>query len=210
MKDILGDSPIIAVLRAPDAKDYFPVVETLIDNGVSTIELTLTTPRTLELLPDLLNQFQDSAHIGVGTVLNKQDAETALQAGSKFIISPNFDEGVLEAAGKRYIPGVLTPTEVAKAISSGCQAVKIFPAQTVGAAYLKHLRGPYPGLQAIPSGGVDLEQAKEWMKAGSPAVSVGGPLLGDVFKSNDLDGLAERTRSFVAALRETIDAQKGK
>ena len=210
MKNVLGDSPIIAVLRAQDAQDYFPVVETLIENGVTTIELTLTTPRTLEMLPELLNQFQEVAHIGVGTVLKQQDAETALQAGSKFIIAPNFDEGVLEAAGEHYIPGVLTPTDVAKAISAGCKAVKIFPAQTVGAAYLKHLRGPYPGLQAIPSGGVDLEQSKEWIKAGSPAVSVGGPLLGDVFKCSDLDGLATRTRRFVAALNETINAQKGK
>src|SRR5699024_2059047 len=86
MDTIIGTSPVIAVLRAPDAQDYEPVVETLVDNGVTTIELTLTTPRTLELLPALMAKFADRAHIGVGTVLNQQDAETALTAGSKFII----------------------------------------------------------------------------------------------------------------------------
>lgn len=205
MDTIIGTSPVIAVLRAPDAQDYEPVVETLVDNGVTTIELTLTTPRTLELLPALMAKFADRAHIGVGTVLNQQDAETALTAGSKFIIAPNFNEGVLKAAGERYIPGVFSPTEVAHALAVGCKAVKIFPAQTVGAQYLKHLRGPFPGLQAVPSGGVDLAQAKEWIQAGSPAVSVGGPLLGDVFKSKDYSGLAERTHNFV----ESIDSAKG-
>ncbi|HCM81473.1 MAG TPA: 2-dehydro-3-deoxyphosphogluconate aldolase [Corynebacterium stationis] len=200
MDNIIGTSPVIAVLRAADASDYAPVVETLINNQVTTIELTLTTPRTLELLPELMAQFQDRAHIGVGTVLNAQDAETALSAGAKFIIAPNFNAEVLKVAGERYIPGVFSPTEVATAIGAGCKAVKIFPAQTVGAGYLKHLRGPFPGLQAIPSGGVDLEQTKAWMKAGSPAVSVGGPLLGDVFSTQDYDALARRTRQFVEDL----------
>ena len=200
MENIIGTSPVIAVLRAGDASDYAPVVETLINNQVTTIELTLTTPRTLELLPELVAQFKDRAHIGVGTVLNGEDAETALTAGAQFIIAPNFNSDVFKSAGERYIPGVFSSTEVATAIAFGCKAVKIFPAQTVGAGYLKHLRGPFPDLQAIPSGGVDLEQAKAWMKAGSPAVSVGGPLLGDVFATQDYDALARRTRQFVEDL----------
>ena len=110
MDNIIGTSPVIAVLRAADASDYAPVVETLINNQVTTIELTLTTPRTLELLPELMAQFQDRAHIGVGTVLNAQDAETALSAGAKFIIAPNFNAEVLKVAGERYIPGVFSPT----------------------------------------------------------------------------------------------------
>ena len=100
MDNIIGTSPVIAVLRAADASDYAPVVETLINNQVTTIELTLTTPRTLELLPELMAQFQDRAHIGVGTVLNAQDAETALSAGAKFIIAPNFNAEVLKVAGE--------------------------------------------------------------------------------------------------------------
>ena len=200
MENIIGTSPVIAVLRAGDASDYAPVVETLINNQVTTIELTLTPPRTIELLPELVAQFKDRAHIGVGTVLNGEDAETALTAGAQFIIAPNFYSDVFKSAGEHYIPGVFSPTEVATAIGFGCKAVKIFPAQTVGAGYLKHLRGPFPGLQAIPSGGVNLEQAKAWMKAGSPAVSVGGPLLGDVFATQDYDALARRTRQFVEDL----------
>lgn len=203
LTETLHNSTVIAVLRAPRAEDYQPVIETLIDTGVTAIELTLTTPGTLEVIDALQSRFADRAALGVGTVLTTDDAQVAIDAGARFIIAPNFNKQIVElslAHEVPAIPGALTPTEVAAALVAGVPAVKIFPAQTVGAAYLKHLHGPFPGLQAIPSGGVDLEEAQAWLAAGSPAVSVGGPLLGDVFQTHDLDALRDRAHKFVEDL----------
>lgn len=203
--DTLGGSRIIAVLRAPDADQYADVIDVLVDSGVTAIELTLTTPNTLNTVTALCEHFGNRATIGVGTVLRAEDAVTAIEAGAKFIVAPNLNTDVVTAALERgvpVLPGVLTPTEVAAALELGISAVKLFPAQAVGAGYLKHLRGPYPNLQGIPSGGVDLEGAKQWLAAGAPAVSVGGPLLGDVFSTGDLNALREKSRAFTVAFEE--------
>jgi 2-dehydro-3-deoxyphosphogluconate aldolase/(4S)-4-hydroxy-2-oxoglutarate aldolase len=98
----------------------------------------------------------------------------------------------------------MTPTELAAGWNAGATAVKIFPAQTVGAAYLKHLRGPFPDLEGIPSGGVDLNATREWLDAGAAAVSIGGPLLGDALKSGDLTALRDRCRAVRAVVMETV------
>ena len=114
---------------------------------------------------------------------------------------------VIKLAVERQVavfPGGLTPTELAAGWNAGATAVKIFPAQTVGAGYLKHLRGPFPDLEAIPSGGVDLDATREWLEAGAVAVSIGGPLLGDALKGGDLGALRNRCRAVRAAVKETV------
>jgi len=116
---------------------------------------------------------------------------------------------VIKLAVERQIavfPGGLTPTELADGWDAGATAVKIFPAQTVGAGYLKHLRGPFPELQAVPSGGVDLDAAREWLDAGAVAVSIGGPLLGDALQGGDLDTLRDRCRAVHAVIGETVSS----
>lgn len=203
--EVLRGTRVIAVLRAPEASKYEAVVRTLLDSGVVVIELTLTTPGTLDVVSELCEKFGDSASIGVGTVLTAEDAAAAIDAGARFIVAPNFDPEVVRTAQERgvsVLPGVMTPTEVHAAREAGAEAVKVFPAQTLGAGYLKHLRGPYPDLQVVPSGGVDLEQAKQWLSAGAPAVSVGGPLLGDVFTTGDLGALKSKATEFVADLED--------
>jgi 2-dehydro-3-deoxyphosphogluconate aldolase/(4S)-4-hydroxy-2-oxoglutarate aldolase len=198
----LNGRKIVAVLRAGSADAYRPVVAALVESGVEAIELTLTTPGTLEALPELVEQFP-GALLGVGTVRTAEQASSAAAGGAKFVVAPNLNESVVaaaHAAGVPALPGVMTPSEVARALEAGCDAVKVFPAQTLGAGYYKHLQGPFPGLQAIPSGGVGLAEARAWLAAGAPAVSVGGPLLGDVFKGGSVDALRQRTAEFVAAL----------
>lgn len=200
---LLGGRQIIAVLRGKDSSQYEGVIETLIESGVNGIELTMTTPGTLEALPELKERFADTACIGVGTVVSAEDARSAIAQDAQYIVAPNLNAEVVSVAIDAEIPvlpGVLTPTEVQRALDLGVRTVKIFPAQTVGAEYLKHLSGPFPGLQAIPSGGVGLEAAREWLRAGAPAVSVGGPLLGDVFSTGDLSRLAATASEFVRAL----------
>lgn len=200
---LLGGRKIIAVLRGKDSSQYEGVIETLIESGVNGIELTMTTPGTLEALPALQERFADEVCIGVGTVVKSEAARKAIDMGAEYIVAPNLNPDVVSVAVDAAIPmlpGVLTPSEVQQALDLGVQTVKIFPAQTVGAGYLKHLRGPFPRLQAIPSGGVDLDAARAWLNAGAPAVSVGGPLLGDVFSTGDLAGLGQTASDFFRAL----------
>ncbi|MCF2587057.1 bifunctional 4-hydroxy-2-oxoglutarate aldolase/2-dehydro-3-deoxy-phosphogluconate aldolase [Brevibacterium sp. UCMA 11752] len=200
---LLGGRKIIAVLRGRDSSQYEGVIETLIDSGVNGIELTMTTPGTLDALPALQKRFADDACIGVGTVVKEEAARKAIDMGAEYLVAPNLKSDVVSVAvdaAVPMLPGVLTPSEVQQALDLGVQTVKIFPAQTVGAGYLKHLRGPFPELQAIPSGGVDLDTARAWLSAGAPAVSVGGPLLGDVFSTGDLAGLGRTASAFVRKL----------
>ena len=145
--------------------------------------------------------------MGVGTILTEAEAQRAMDAGAQYLVTPTMNLPVIKLTLERQIPGFpggLTPTELAAGWAAGATAVKIFPAQTVGAGYLKHLRGPFPDLEAIPSGGVDLEATREWLDAGAVAVSIGGPLLGDALKGGDLGALRNRCRAVRAAIKETV------
>lgn len=192
---------LIVVLRAPDAADYDRVLDVLVEAGIRSVELTLTTPGTLERLPELLARYGDEADIGVGTVVDGEQLDAAVGAGAHYLVTPVADPDLVAAAtlaGVPIVPGGLTPTELFGAWRGGAAAVKIFPANVVGPSYLKDLRGPFPGIAAVPSGGVDLAGAAAWLTAGAAAVSVGGPLLGDALRGGDLAALRNRTAEFVA------------
>ena len=193
-------SKLIVVVRAPDAADYDRVLDVLVEAGIRSLELTLTTPGTLERLPELLTRYGAEADIGVGTVVDGEQLDAAVQAGAHYLVTPIADLELVTAstrAGVPIVPGGLTPTELFGAWRAGAAAVKVFPANVVGPGYLKDLRGPFPGIAAVPSGGVDLAGAKAWLTAGAAAVSVGGPLLGDALRGGDLAALRDRTAEFV-------------
>ena len=207
LSDRLTASKVIAVLRASDVSALAPVCDVLVEEGILSLELTLTTPGLLDALPELVDRYADSAEIGVGTILSEQEAQRALESGARFLVTPTMNLPVVGLAVERQIavfPGGLTPTELAAGWDAGATAVKIFPAQTVGAGYLKHLRGPFPDLEAIPSGGVDLDATGEWLGAGAVAVSIGGPLLGDALKGGELSALRDRCRAVRAVVSETL------
>jgi len=207
LSDRLASSKVIAVLRAPDVSALAPVCDVLAEEGILSLELTLTTPGLFDALPELINRYEAAAEIGVGTVVTTPDAQRAVDCGAQYLVTPTMNLSVVELAVEHQIPvfpGGLTPTEIAAGWNAGATAVKIFPAQTVGAGYLKHLRGPFPDLQAIPSGGIDLDAAHEWLAAGAAAVSIGGPLLGDSFKGGDLAALRDRCRAVRALVAETV------
>jgi 2-dehydro-3-deoxyphosphogluconate aldolase/(4S)-4-hydroxy-2-oxoglutarate aldolase len=207
LSDRLTSSKVIAVLRASHVSALAPVCDVLVEEGIFSLELTLTTPGLLDALPELINRYADAADVGVGTVITKSQAQRALDCGAQYLVTPTMNLPVVELAVGRQIavfPGGLTPTELAAGWNAGATAVKIFPAETVGAGYLKHLRGPFPDLQGIPSGGVDLNAAREWLDAGAAAVSIGGPLLGDALKSGDLYALRDRCRAVRAVVMETV------
>jgi 2-dehydro-3-deoxyphosphogluconate aldolase / (4S)-4-hydroxy-2-oxoglutarate aldolase len=157
-------------------------------------------------LSDRLTTSKVIAVLGVGTVLSESEAQRAIESGARFLVTPTMNLPVIKLAVERQIavfPGGLTPTELAAGWDAGATAVKIFPAETVGAGYLKHLRGPFPDLEAIPSGGVDLDATRAWLAAGAAAVSIGGPLLGDALKGGELSALRDRCRAVRAVVAAT-------
>ena len=157
--------------------------------------------------PELVDRYADTADVGVGTILTESEAQRALDCGAQYLVTPTMNLPVVRLAVQRQVavfPGGLTPTELAAGWDAGATAVKIFPAQTVGAGYLKHLRGPFPDLQAVPSGGVDLDASRQWLAAGAVAVSIGGPLLGDSLKGGDVSALRDRCRAVRAVIDQTV------
>lgn len=200
LPDRTASAKLIVVVRAADAADYDRVLEVLIGSGIRSVELTLTTPGTIDRLPKLLAQFGDVADIGIGTVTDGPQLAAAVDAGAHYLVTPITDPDLVDAAnraGVPILPGGLTPTELFAAWSAGAAAVKIFPANQVGPGYLKDLRAPFPGIAAVPSGGVDLDGAAAWLRAGAAAVSVGGPLLGDALRGGDSGALRDRAAAFV-------------
>ena len=209
---ILQANPVVAVLRAGHAREYAPVIAALADGGVRSIELTLSTAGVFELLPGLISDFGDHVEIGVGTITTEEEARQALTAGARFLVTPVTDVGIVRAAvehGTPVFPGGLTPTELLAGWRAGATAVKVFPASTVGPGYISQLRGPFPELQVIPSGGVAIEDAPAWIRAGAMAVSLGGPLLGDAFQGGDLGGLTRRAEQVTGLVAEALGARSG-
>lgn len=204
--DRLASSKVVAVLRAPHVSAFIPVCDVLVEEGIVSLELTLTTPGLLDALPELISRYAAAADVGVGTIMTTSEAQRAVDCGAQYLVTPTMNLSVVELGVQHQIavfPGGLTPTELAAGWNAGATAVKIFPAQTVGAGYLKHLRGPFPDLEAVPSGGVDLAAAREWLDAGAAAVSIGSPLLGDSLKGGDLSALRDRCRAVRALVGET-------
>ena len=202
----LASSKVIAVLRTSQVSALAPVCDVLVEEGILSLELTLTTPGLLDALPKLIDRYGAVADVGVGTIVSESDAQGAIDCGANYLVTPTMNLPVVRLAVEHRVPifpGGLTPTELSAGWEAGATAVKIFPAQTVGATYLKHLRGPFPDLQAIPSGGIDLAATREWLRAGATAVSIGSPLLGDALNGGDLSGLRDRCRSVRTVIAET-------
>jgi 2-dehydro-3-deoxyphosphogluconate aldolase / (4S)-4-hydroxy-2-oxoglutarate aldolase len=203
---------VIAVLRTTHASEYPPVIESLLSGGVRFIELTLTTRDVFDLLPDIRRTFGDAAEIGIGTVTTTGQAERSLDVGAQFLVTPTMNLDVVHAAVARgipIIPGGLTPTELHAGWSAGATAVKVFPASTVGPDYIGQLRGPFPRMQLIPSGGVSIADAPRWIQAGALAVSLGGPLIGDAFAGGSLAQLTDRARRVTELVAAAAEERKG-
>lgn len=209
---VLRRHPLVAVLRARAAGAYRPVVDALVDGGVRAIELTLTTPGTLEELPELRAALPADVSLGVGTVMFPDQARAAVQCGADFLVTPSFSPdlaAVVPLLGVPVIPGGLTPSELQAGWMAGAAAVKLFPASAVDPDYLRQLHGPFPGLPVVPSGGIDAAGAVSWKRAGAVAVSIGGPLLQDAFAGGDLRALARRAGELLRDLAAVSDGAAG-
>jgi 2-dehydro-3-deoxyphosphogluconate aldolase/(4S)-4-hydroxy-2-oxoglutarate aldolase len=196
-------SGVVAVLRAATADGFAAVADVLVDGGITALEVTLTSRGALNAIAGLVRQLPSHVVVGAGTVLTADEAQACVDAGAAFLVAPVLVPEVSAvgvAAGIPTYPGALTPTEVLTASRGGAPLVKLFPASTVGPRYLKDLHGPLPGVQIMPTGGIDLGDVAAWLTAGAAAVGLGGPLLGDAAAGGDLAALRDRARRAVDAV----------
>jgi 2-dehydro-3-deoxyphosphogluconate aldolase / (4S)-4-hydroxy-2-oxoglutarate aldolase len=174
------DCGIVAVVRFSDSNPLVEVIKALADGGVTVAEVTLTVPNALDVIREAKRKLGDRVLLGAGTVLDPETARAALLAGAEFLVAPNLNLDVIKLC-RRYdqlvMPGAFTPTEVVTAWEAGADIVKVFPADVVGPAFFKALRGPLPQVKLMPTGGVDLTTAAEFLKAGAVCLGVGGQLV---------------------------------
>jgi 2-dehydro-3-deoxyphosphogluconate aldolase / (4S)-4-hydroxy-2-oxoglutarate aldolase len=199
--DQLAATRVVAILRAGNADRAEAVADVLVEAGVRSLELTLTTKGALEVVERLATRLPGEVEVGVGTVLAAEEVDRSVDAGAAFVVSPTVEPEVIAAALRRGVasyPGALTPTEIAAAWRAGASAVKLFPGGSVGPGYLKAVRAPLPDIPVVPTGGIEVAAVADWLRAGALAVGMGGPLIGDALEpGGDLRALADRARAVI-------------
>jgi 2-dehydro-3-deoxyphosphogluconate aldolase/(4S)-4-hydroxy-2-oxoglutarate aldolase len=205
---------VVPVVRTPTADAAIRSIEAIHRGGIRAAEITMTVPGAIRALEKVADQFGDSIILGAGTVLDPETARACLLAGAQFFVTPALNLKTIEIA-QRYstpiMPGALTPTEVVSAWEAGADIVKIFPASAVGGAkYIRALKGPFPQIEMIPTGGVNLETTADFLKAGACAVAVGGELIdGATIKEGKYDVFEERAREYLEIVQRTRAEMKG-
>jgi 2-dehydro-3-deoxyphosphogluconate aldolase/(4S)-4-hydroxy-2-oxoglutarate aldolase len=199
---------VVAVIRIKDPNKVRAVAEAIAEGGVHAIEVTMTVPGAIGLIADLAPRMPEGFLLGAGTVVDAETAANVIDAGAQFIVSPVFRRSVISACHDRDVPvtpGCLTPTEILDAWDAGADIVKVFPATALGPGYIKDVRAPLPQVKLMPTGGVTVENAGEWIAAGAVAVGVGSALLDmkaiDAGDYAVLRGKAERIVANVRAAR---------
>lgn len=193
----LQQDRLVAIIRLTNHGSVVEVAETLIAAGVRFLEVTIERPSGVDALRRVVQACGTRAAVGAGTVTRSEDVARVADAGASFIVTPNVDPRVIAASiasGLMILPGAFTPSEVALAAGCGAHFVKMFPASTGGVGHLRALRGPFPEVRFVPTGGVTTENAREWFDAGATAIAMGSNL---VPSNGALDGLEERARHAV-------------
>jgi len=199
---------IVPVVRASSADEARLAVEAVSEGGVPIVEITMTVPGAVDIIRELAKAHGSKLLIGAGTVLNPEAARRCLDAGAQFLVSPGLNVATIELAQRRgmlIMAGALTPTEVITAWEAGSDFVKIFPCGQVGGAkYIKALKGPLPQVQMVPTGGVNVQTAGEFLEAGAAALGVGGELVHlESLKSKKAHVIVENARKLLAVVKET-------
>jgi 2-dehydro-3-deoxyphosphogluconate aldolase/(4S)-4-hydroxy-2-oxoglutarate aldolase len=197
---------IVAVVRSHDSRQLVDVVGALAEGGVTVTEITMTVPDALDVIRQVRQALQDRVLLGAGTVLDAETARAALLAGAEYIVAPTVNLDVIRLCqryDKLVMPGAFTPTEILTAWESGADIVKVFPADVVGPAFFKALRGPLPQVRLMPTGGVDLTTAAEFLRAGACCLGVGSQLVepGAVAEAN-FDRIRDLARQYVTIVRD--------
>lgn len=205
--DRILSNGLVAIIRSSRSELLVDVAEALLAGGVEVMEVTFTVPNAVRVLEQVSSKLGDRIVLGAGTVLDPETARLAILSGAEFIVSPSTNLDVIELC-RRYdkgvMPGALTPTEVVTAWQAGADVVKIFPSDTFGWKYLKALRAPLPQVRMMPTGGVTLETAADFLKAGACALGVGGSLVeAKALETGDLKRIETLARQFVEIVRVT-------
>ena len=199
------EGKIVAVVRSESSEQLVSVVQALADGGVTAAEITFTVPNAVEVIRQVRQAMGDRIVLGAGTVLDPETARAALLAGAEYLVAPTVNLDVIRLC-RRYdkpvMPGAFTPTEVVAAWEAGADVVKIFPADVGGPNYLKALRGPLPQVRMMPTGGVDLNTAESFLKAGACCLGVGSSLVDPkAIAAGDFDRIRETAAKYVAIVR---------
>ncbi len=207
VRDRIIEIGIVPVVRASSAGEACAAADAVCQGGIPIVEITMTVPGAVDVIRELVKNCSSDVLIGAGTVLNPEAARRCLDAGAQFLVSPGLNLKTVELAvreGKLIMAGALTPTEVITAWDAGADFVKIFPCGQVGGAkYIKALKGPLPQIPLVPTGGVNLITAAEFIEAGAAALGIGGELVqADALKSNKPEIIVENARKFLAIVKQ--------
>lgn len=208
VRDRIIEIAIVPVVRASSPREARMAAEAVCEGGIPIVEITMTVPGAVEVIRELAKNSASSVLIGAGTVLNVEAARRCLDAGAQFLVSPGLNLQTVEFAvreGKLIMAGALTPTEVMAAWEAGADFIKIFPCGQVGGAkYIKALKGPFPQVPMVPTGGVNLANAAEFIEAGVAALGVGGECVqAEALKANKPEIIVENARKFRAIVKQT-------
>lgn len=211
---IIREIGLVPVVRTPSAESAVRAIEAIQEGGINLAEVTMTVPGAVRVLEKLADHFGDRMLLGAGTVLDPETCRVCMLAGAQFFVTPALNLKTIEMAhrySKPISPGALTPTEVLAAWDAGADIVKIFPCDNVGGPkYIKALKGPFPQIEMIPTGGVSLATAGDFLKAGACAVAVGGELIDSkTIKEGNYAIFTERARRFLDAVKTARAEMKG-
>jgi len=200
------DCGIVAVVRSPESGQLVEVCRALADGGVTVVEITMTVPGALDVVREVRQSLGDRVLLGAGTILDPETARAALLAGAEYLVAPTVNLDVIRLCqryDKLVMPGAFTPTEILTAWETGADIIKVFPAEVVGPAFFKALRGPLPQVRLMPTGGVDLTTAADFLKAGACCLGIGSQLVepAAVAKKN-FDRIRDLARQYVAIVKQ--------
>ncbi|MCA9996411.1 MAG: bifunctional 4-hydroxy-2-oxoglutarate aldolase/2-dehydro-3-deoxy-phosphogluconate aldolase [Anaerolineales bacterium] len=202
----INDLGLLAVLRGPSPELTVKMVDALVAGGVTGIEITYTTPNAVEVVRQLAHKYGEQIVLGMGTLTEPQQPAEAKAAGAAFLVSPHCEAELSQAmadSGLAIMIGALTPSEVMQAYRYGADVVKVFPGSLGGPSYLKSLRGPFPHIPMMPTGGVEVENIKDWFAAGAVAVGAGSNLCPTAWAKNGrFADITERAQQFCAAVQQ--------
>ncbi len=201
----LTDAGLVAVVRANNAEEAIKISDACLEGGCPSIELTFTVPGADKVIEELAKKYSGGEMLlGAGTVLDSETARIAILSGANYIVSPGFDLETAKLCNRYRLPymaGCMTITEVIRAMEAGVDIVKIFPADLFGPKIIKDIRGPLPHAKMMPTGGVDVSNVKEWIKAGAVAVGAGSSLTAGA-KTGDYAKITETAKQFIAEIKE--------
>lgn len=192
---------IVAIIRANSADELIEAAAAIHAGGVDVIEVTMTTPNALQVINDVSSTYGDKVLVGAGSVLDAETARAVMLSGADFVVSPATKPDVIEICnryGKVVIPGAFTPTEILMAWETGADYVKVFPSSSVGADYIKDVKAPLPQIPLVPTGGINAENAADFITAGATALGVGSALVNNqLIAAGEFETLTERAERLV-------------